>query len=97
MDWRQRVRWWPAPGIRRRLTRGVVVLVTAAALSAVAVFGETGKFLAAAGVFQGPGEVVRRWRDISARLHDMNPRSGPELSVGNAAPVHRVRQGVHRP
>ena len=59
-------RWWPAPGIRRRLTRGVVVLVTAAALSAVAVFGETGKLLAAAGVFQGPGEVVRAARHLRA-------------------------------
>lgn len=86
-------RWWPAPGVRRRLTRGVVVLVTAAALSAVAVFGETGKLLAAAGVFQGPGEVVRRWRDISARLHDMNPGPVPGYPSGMLLPfIEYVRE-----
>lgn len=71
-------RWWPSSGVRRRIGRGAVVLAAAAALSAVSVLGQTGKLLIATGVFKGPGEVVHRWRDISARLHDMNP--GPVSS-----------------
>jgi hypothetical protein len=75
-------RSWPASRARRRLTRSVVVITAAAALSAVAVFGATGKMLAATGVFQGPGEVVRRWRLITAALHDTNP--GPVPSYPSA-------------
>jgi hypothetical protein len=75
-------RWWPARTARRRMARGVVAVTTAAALSAVVVFGETGKLLTATGLFQGPGQVVRRWRDITARLHDINP--GPVPSYPSA-------------
>jgi hypothetical protein len=75
-------RWRPASGFRRRLARGAVVLAAVAALSAVSVLGQTGRLLAAAGVFTGPGDVVRRWRHISARLHEMNP--GPVPSYPSA-------------
>jgi len=86
-------RWWPAPGLRRRIMRGVVVVATAAALSAVAVFGETGKLLAAAGVFTGPGDVVRRWRDINTRLHDTSPGPVPSYPSGMLLPfIEYVRE-----
>jgi hypothetical protein len=72
----------PARRGRRRLVRGASVITAAAALSAVAVFGATGKMLTATGVVQGPGEVVRRWRLITAALHDTNP--GPVPSYPSA-------------
>jgi hypothetical protein len=75
-------RSWPARRGRRRLARGAIVITAAAALSAVAVFGTTGKMLTATGVFQGPGEVVRRWRLITEALHDTNP--GPVPSYPSA-------------
>jgi hypothetical protein len=74
-------RWWPR-GFRRALARAAVVMATVAALSAVTVFGETSTRLAATGVFQSPREVVRRWHQITARLHEMNP--GPVPSYPSA-------------
>ena len=73
---------WAAPGVQRRLTRGAVVFVACATLGAVVVLGQTGTLLTAAGVFKGPGEVVRRWRDISARLQETTP--GPVPSYPSA-------------
>lgn len=86
-------RWWPARGLRGGIARAVVVLLAAAAVSAVAVFGETGKLLTATGVFTGPGEVVRRWRDITTRLHDMNPGPVPSYPSGMLLPfIEYVRE-----
>ena len=84
---------WPAPGLRRRLTRGAVIVVAAATLGAVTVLGQTGPLLTAAGVFKGPGDVVRRWRDISARLHETNPGPVPSYPSGMLLPfIKYVRE-----
>jgi hypothetical protein len=90
-------RWWPARAARRRMAHGVIVVTTAAALSAVVVFGETGKLLTATGVFQGPGQVVRRWRDITARLHDINPGPVPSYPSAMLLPfIEYVRECTER-
>jgi hypothetical protein len=101
-------RWWPAPGMRRRVTRFIVVVATAKALIAVAVFGQTGQLLKAAGVFDGPGGVARRWHDITERLKDDTP--GPVPSYPSAvllpfieyvrectAPTDRLLYGWYSP
>jgi hypothetical protein len=86
-------RWSPAPGLRRRIAHGGVVLAATAALSAVSVLGQTGTLMTAAGVFKGPGEVVRRWRHISERLHEMNPGPVPSYPSGMLLPfIEYVRE-----
>jgi hypothetical protein len=70
-------RWWPAPGLGRRVTRFVVAVAAVKALIAVALFGHTGQLLTATGVFEGPRGVARQWRDITARLQDDKPGPVP--------------------
>jgi hypothetical protein len=86
-------RWWPAQGPRRRIARGALLLAAAASLGAVSVLGQTGALLTAAGAFKGPGEVVRRWRGISARLHETNPGPVPTYPSGMLLPfIEYVRE-----
>jgi hypothetical protein len=72
--WIAAVVWrWRAPRRPRLLNRGVVVIATAKALTAIALFSHTGQLLQASGLFNGVDGTMKQWRSVTTHLRDNTP------------------------